>query len=310
MSINKIFKTIIIGSGPAGYTASIYAGRNDLSPVMFVGPEEGGQLMSTKEIENFPGFPDGINGYELMDLLKKQATKYGTKILNETVIKVHTDMYPFRIDTDQRSYRSYSIIIATGATANKLSVPGSEEFWMKGISACAVCDGSLPIFRNKHILVIGGGDTAMEEALYLSKYAFKVTIIHRRDKFRSSKVLQKRVFNNDKIFVEWNSEVISINGSKRIENVIISNNITHEKKNIKCGGLFYAIGHTPNSSFLKNTKIKLDKDGYILVEQGTTKTSVKGIFACGDVQDKIYRQAITACGTGCMAAIEVDKFLQ
>jgi thioredoxin reductase (NADPH) len=303
------YKTIIVGSGPAGYTAGIYAARNDLFPLMFTGPERGGQLITTKEVENYPGFPDGINGYELMNLMERQAIKHGTEIVHETVSHIDTKKYPFVVTTENQQYEAYSVIITTGATANKLNIPGSERLWMHGISACAVCDGALPIFRNKHIVVVGGGDTAMEEALFLSKYASHVTIVHRRDKFRASKVLQKRVLANEKISVVWNSEISSVDGDKKVESVSVKNNLTFKTDIIKCSGLFYAIGHTPNTNFLKDTDVKLDKEGYILVEPGTTKTSVNGIFAAGDVQDKKYRQAVTAAGSGCMAAMEVDKYL-
>jgi thioredoxin reductase (NADPH) len=306
-------KLIIIGSGPAAHTAAIYASRANLNPVLFEGlmaggVAAGGQLTTTTEVENFPGFPDGVSGPELMDRMRQQSTKYGTLIKTQTVQKVDLSVRPFKIFSDGQTFESLALIIATGATAKRMHVPGEELFWQKGISACAVCDGALPFFRNKELVVVGGGDTAAEEASFLTKYASKVYLVHRRDTLRASKAMQERLFANPKIEMIWNSVLVSVVGEKKFEGVKLQNVITKQESVLPCGGLFYAIGHLPNTDFL-NGQIQLDEAKYIKTIPGTTLTNVQGVFACGDVQDKVYRQAITAAASGCMAALEAEKYL-
>lgn len=304
---------IIIGSGPAGHTAAIYAGRAQLNPLMFEGMmaggvAAGGQLTTTTEVENFPGFPDGITGPDLMVRMRNQSLKYGATIHTLTVNKVDFSVNPFKIFVNKEEYRAKSIIISTGATAKRLGIKGEEKYWQKGISACAVCDGALPIFRNKVLAVVGGGDTAAEEATHLTKYASKVCLLVRRDALRASKAMQKKVFENKKIEVMWNTEIAEALGDQALNALKITNNKTKSESNLEVGGLFYAIGHLPNTSFLEN-QIELDETGYIITKPSSTKTNIEGVFACGDVQDKKYRQAITAAGSGCMAALEVEQFL-
>lgn len=306
-------KLIIIGSGPAAHTAAIYASRANLNPVLFEGlmaggVAAGGQLTTTTEVENFPGFPDGVSGPELMDRMRQQSTKYGTLIKTQTVQKVDLSVRPFKIFSDGQTFESLALIIATGATAKRMHVPGEELFWQKGISACAVCDGALPFFRNKELVVVGGGDTAAEEASFLTKYASKVYLVHRRDTLRASKAMQERLFANPKIEMIWNSVLVSVVGEKKFEGVKLQNVITKQESVLPAGGLFYAIGHLPNTDFL-NGQIQLDEAKYIKTIPGTTLTNVQGVFACGDVQDKVYRQAITAAASGCMAALEAEKYL-
>jgi len=304
---------IIIGSGPAAHTAAIYAARANLTPLLFEGlmaggVAAGGQLTTTTEVENYPGFPEGISGPDLMAKMRGQSVRYGTRIKTITIDKVDLSKRPFLVTAGNETFESKAVIIATGATAMRLNLPGEERLWQKGISACAVCDGALPIFRNKVLLVIGGGDTAAEEALYLTKYASKVIMLVRRDVFRASKVMQERVFANTKIEVRWNTNAVEVIGDTALTGVKTKNNKTGEEGVIEAGGLFYAIGHQPNTSFLGG-QLELDETGYIKTVPGSTKTSRDGIFACGDVQDKVYRQAVTAAGTGCMAALEAERFL-
>ncbi len=307
-------KIIIIGSGPAAHTAAIYAGRAKLEPLMYeglvaAGVAAGGQLTTTTEVENFPGFPDGIQGPELMNRMREQSIKCGCRIKTLTVDKVDLSSRPFKITTGSETIETKVIIISTGATAKRLGINGEKELWQRGISACAVCDGALPIFRNKVLVVIGGGDSAVEESTFLTKYASKVCLVHRRNQLRASKVMQDRLFANKKIEMIWDSEVIECIGSQALTAVKIKNLKTNQQTTLECGGLFYAIGHTPNTAFL-NGQIELDEAGYIKTKPGTTKTNVDGVFACGDVQDKVYRQAVTAAGTGCMAALEAEKYLE
>ncbi|MFA6118845.1 MAG: thioredoxin-disulfide reductase [Parachlamydiales bacterium] len=309
----ELKKLVIIGSGPAAYTAAIYSARADLFPVVFEGFMSGtigGQLMSTTEIENFPGFPSGILGPKLMENMKQQAARFGSICLMEDVINVDLSKKPYLITGTKSKFLTNALIIATGANAKRLSIPGanSGEFWQKGVTACAICDGAAPIFRDKNLFVIGGGDSAVEEAVFLTKYAKKVYIVHRRDSFRASKIMVDRASNHPKIEVLWNTEIVQILGDNVVKEVILFNNKTNAKEKREAGGVFFAIGHTPNTDFLKG-QLELEANGYIKVEKGTTKTSKEGVFAAGDVQDHVYRQAITAAGSGCMAALNAEKYL-
>jgi len=307
-------KLIIIGSGPAAHTAAVYAARADLDPLMFEGfmaggVAAGGQLTTTTEVENYPGFPEGIMGPELMDEMRKQSTRLGTRIKTETVSAVDLKQRPFVVTVGRNEYTADALIIATGATAKRLGLPGEDQYWQRGMSACAVCDGALPIFRDKHLVVIGGGDSACEEASYLSKFGSTVTMVVRRDVLRASKAMQKRVFDNPKIEVRWTSNVTEVMGDGKLLNAVkIRNNQTGAEEVVEAGGLFYAIGHKPNTEFLDG-QLKTDDTGYVITDGKSTATSVPGVYAAGDVQDKVYRQAITAAGTGCMAALEAEKYL-
>jgi thioredoxin reductase (NADPH) len=304
---------IIIGSGPAAHTAAIYASRAKLNPLLYEGifaggVAAGGQLTTTTEVENYPGFPEGISGPNLMLKFREQSVNCGARIRTLTVEKVDLKKTPFKVYADEETVETKSVIIATGATAKRLNIPGEEKLWQKGISACAVCDGALPIFRNKVLAVIGGGDTAAEEATFLTKFASKVVLLVRRHELRASKTMQERVLKNNKIEVLWNTEALEALGEKSITELSIVNNNTKEESILHVGGLFYAIGHQPNTEFL-NGQIDLDDTGYIKVKPGTTQTNIPGVFACGDVQDKVYRQAITSAGSGCMAALDAERYL-
>ncbi len=307
-------KVIIIGSGPAGHTAAIYAARANLSPVMFEGflaggVAAGGQLTTTTEVENYPGFPQGIDGTALMERFREQSLRFGTRIFTETVEKVELSARPFRVVTPDREMLARVLILATGATAKRLKVKGEERLWQNGISACAVCDGALPIFRAKPLVVVGGGDTAVEEASFLSKFGSQIFVVHRRDELRASKIMQQRLFANPKVTMVWDSVVEEALGDRSLDSVRVRNLKTGEQHVLPAGGLFYAIGHEPNTAFLGG-QLALDGTGYVVTRPGTTQTSVAGVFAAGDVQDKVWRQAITAAGTGCMAALEVEKYLE
>ena len=306
-------KVVIIGSGPAGYTAAIYAARANLAPVMFEGffsGPAGGQLMTTTEVENYPGFPEGITGPDLMLNFRKQAIKFGTTMLQEDVIDVDLSKHPFIVRGKNHSYEALSIIIATGATANRLDIPGGGdgEFWQRGVTACAVCDGAMPIFRNKDLYVIGGGDSAVEEATFLTKFGSKVYLVHRRDKLRASKIMKERAISHPKIEVLWDSVITKISGDDVVRHVSRNNVKTGGEEVRDAGGVFFAVGHTPNTAFLKN-QVELHDNGYIKVIPGTSQTSVPFVYAAGDVQDHVWRQAITAAGSGCMAAIECEREL-
>lgn len=305
-------KCLIIGSGPAGYTAAIYAARADLHPIMYQGMEPGGQLTTTTEVDNFPGYPDGIDGPQLMEDLKKQAERFGTDVRWGLVTEVETKERPFKVRVDDGTEMlAETLIIATGATAKYLGLESEEKFKGGGVSACATCDGFF--YKGKDVAVVGGGDTAAEEATYLANMCNKVYLIHRRDELRASKAMQKRVLNTPNIEMLWNHEVKEIVGveqgfTKALNGVILFNNKTGENKKIDVEGFFVAIGHTPNTQLFKD-KLEMDETGYLITKADSTATNVQGIFACGDVQDKHYRQAITAAGTGCMAAIESERFL-
>ncbi|XP_049394334.1 thioredoxin reductase 2-like [Solanum stenotomum] len=311
-------KVCIIGSGPAAHTAAIYAARAELKPILFEGwmandIAPGGQLTTTSEVENFPGFPEGLAGGELMDRCRAQSVRFGTQIFTETVSNVDFSASPFKVMSDERTVLADAVIIATGAVAKRLEFPGSGDgangYWNRGISACAVCDGAAPIFRNKPLAVIGGGDSAMEEATFLTKYGSKVYIIHRRDEFRASKIMRNRALSNPKIEVVWNSAVVEAYGEKSLGGLKVENVVTGEVSDLEVSGLFFAIGHEPATKFLDG-QLQLDAERYVATVPGTTKTSVRGVFAAGDVQDKKYRQAITAAGSGCMAALDAEHYLQ
>jgi thioredoxin reductase (NADPH) len=307
-----IYNVIIIGSGPAGHTAALYLARANLSPLLLEGDStgevvSGGLLTTTKIVENYPGFPQGIDGYELTERFKEQSTRFGTTIVSETVLKIEKlEDKLFEVYTSTSTYKTKSIIIATGSTPNRLYIPGYDKFWHKGISTCAVCDGSLPCYRNVPIAVVGGGDSACEEALHLSHTASKVYLIHRRDTLRASKIMIDRVMNNEKIIPIWNSEVVEVLGNKHVEELVLKNT-NGETSKLEVRGLFVAIGHTPNSKFVSSF-IEIDNVGYIKTNR-KMETSVEGVWAVGDVQDPHYRQAITAAGSGCIAALEVERWL-
>lgn len=338
-----IHDVVIVGSGPAAHTAAVYTARANLNPILFEGfmaadVAAGGQLTTTTDVENYPGFPEGIMGPELMDKMRQQSIRFGTRIFTETIEAVDLSERPLRLyrnadKSDQNPIKANALIIATGATAKKMDIPGAGEngYWQKGVSACAVCDGALPLFRNKDLFVIGGGDSACEEATFLTKFATRVFIVHRRDELRASKIMQERVMNNPKIEILWNTVVREAKGNGDVLNALVLEDVTSgQQRQVQAAGLFFAIGHQPNTAFLKgNTQavgedlsidgssskdtaqlIKLDAQGYIVTVPGSTLTSVPGVFAAGDVQDKRYRQAITAAGSGCMAALDAEHYLQ
>lgn len=304
---------VIVGSGVAGYTAAIYAARANLNPVLYEGfyaGMKGGQLMTTTEIENYPGFI-GISGAELMDHLHKQAESFGTEFIAEDVIGVDFGQMPFIVQGSHTSTQADAVIIATGATAKRLDVPGTRdgELWGKGVSACAVCDGALPLFKNKELYVIGGGDTAMEEALFLTKFGSKVYIVHRRNKLRASKIMSQRVLQHPKIQIIYDHVLVSVHGENTVESIVLEEVHTKKQKTVPAGGVFFAIGHTPNTDFL-NHQIELTPNGYIKLQSpGSSHTSIEGVFTAGDVHDARYRQAITAAGYGCRAALDAERYL-
>ncbi|MEK0192855.1 MAG: thioredoxin-disulfide reductase [Oscillatoriales cyanobacterium] len=312
MTTQTVENLVIIGSGPAGYTAAIYAGRANLKPVVFEGYQmggvPGGQLMTTTEVENFPGFPEGITGPELMDRMKAQAVRWGAELYTEDVTFVDLSQRPFTVRSEDREIKTHTIVIATGATAKRLHLPSEEKYWNLGISACAICDGATPIFKNVELAVVGGGDTAAEEGVYLTKYGSHVHMLVRSSSMRASKAMQDRVLNNPRITVHWNTEPVDVYGNGKLEGIRVRNTETGTESNLPVNGLFYAIGHTPNTGLFQG-QLELDKIGYIRPKHGSVETSVEGVYAVGDVQDHEFRQAITAAGSGCMGAMLAERWL-
>ncbi len=310
--MSDVKELVIIGSGPAGHTAAIYAARANLRPFMFegyvAGGPAGGQLTTTTEVENFPGFPEAVAGPELMRLFREQSARFGTEMVGEDVSEVDFSKRLFTVKSEDREVKTKAVIIATGATARRMGVPNEEKMWNNGMSACAVCDGALPFFRNQPLMVIGGGDTAVEEATYLTKFGSVVYLVHRRDELRASKIMQKRALENEKIEIMWNTVLEDAVGEQFVTGAQIKNVKSMEVKEIPVAGIFYAIGHTPNTQAFKG-QVDLDESGYIKVKEGTQETSVEGVFAAGDVQDQKYRQAVTAAGSGCAAALEAERWL-
>ena len=307
---DKKADVVIIGSGPAGYTAAIYAARANLEPVLISGPQPGGQLTITSDVENFPGFPRGIMGPEMMNLFREQAERFGTRFVEGLVTTLDLGRKPFLVEVDEgrEAWTAKSIILATGASARWLDIPGEKENWGRGVSACATCDGFF--FKNQEVVVVGGGDSAMEEATFLTKFASRVTIVHRREELRASKIMQDKAKNNPKISFILNSAVSRVVSNEQgVTGVVVKNLHSGDEAEIRCSGFFVAIGHDPNTGIVKG-QLPLDEAGYIKVHPGTTKTDVPGVFACGDAMDPIYRQAITAAGTGCMAALDAERYLE
>ena len=299
------YDVIIIGAGPAGYTAGIYCSRARHDTLIISGLLPGGQLMNTTDVENYPGFDEGIMGPDLMLTMRKQAERMNTTIIDDVVVNVDFRNRPFKVLTGSEEYEAKAVIVCTGATPRKIGIEGEQTFSGKGVSYCATCDGAF--FRNQDIAVVGGGDSCMEEATFLTKFASKVHIIHRRDTFRASKIMQERALNNENIQVHWNSEIEDIKGDQKVQQIVLKDTKTGENKTLDMGGVFVAIGHEPNTELFKN-QLEMDENGYI-IQKENTETSVKGVFTAGDVHDHRYRQAVTAAGFGCMSAIDVDKYL-
>ncbi len=303
--MNEIFNTVIIGSGPAGLTAAIYASRAELKPLVIAGLNPGGQLMQTTEIENYPGFENGIMGPELMQTMIKQAEKFGSKVIYENVESIDLKEQPFKVKTDKAEYLAKTVIIAMGADANWLNLPNEQRLRGKGVSACATCDGFF--FKNKEVVVVGGGDAAMEEANYLTKFVNKVTVVHRSEEFKASKIMLSRAQSNPKVSFMTNSSVVDVLGTDRVEGVKLKDTKTGEEKDFKTDGLFLAIGHTPNTKILEG-QVELDVKKYVVV-RNNTRTNIEGVFVAGDISDPRYRQAVSAAGVGAMAALDVEKYL-
>ncbi len=303
---------VIIGSGPAGLTAATYAARANLEPLVIegvvAGGPTGGQLTLTTEVENYPGFPQGIHGAQLIQDMRAQAERFGTTYLTDDVVSVDLSSRPFKVvASGGETVWANTLLVSTGAKPRRLDVPGEDELWGSGVSACATCDGFF--FRDQHVIVVGGGDTAMEEAVFLTKFASKVTIVHRRSELRASKIMQERAFKNDKIEFVWDAEVLEVKGSDGIvSGVVLGNTSTGERTDFACDGMFLGIGHIPNTQLFEGV-LDTDEEGYLVVQEPTSKTNVEGVFACGDVMDHIYRQAVTAAGSGCKAAIDAERFL-
>jgi thioredoxin reductase (NADPH) len=310
--MSDVKNVVIVGSGPAGHTAAIYAARANLSPFMFegyvMGGSAGGQLTTTTEVENYPGFPEGIGGPELMQLFRKQSERFGTEMVQEDVTSADFSQRPFVLKSENREVLAHSVIISTGAIAKRMGVPNEEKMWNNGMSACAVCDGALPMFRNQPLMVIGGGDTAVEEATYLTKFGSVVYMVHRRDELRASKIMQERALKNPKLEIIWDTVLEDAIGEDYLTGARLKNVKTQEVREMEVTGLFYAIGHTPNTSIF-NGQLDLDDAGYIKVKAGTQETNIEGVFAAGDVHDHKYRQAVTAAGTGCAASLEAERWL-
>jgi thioredoxin reductase (NADPH) len=302
----KTENLIIIGSGPAGYTAALYASREGFEPLLISGFNRGGQLMLTGIIDNYPGFPEGIDGPKLMELMRAQAARFGTRFIDDDVTDIDLKKRPFEVSVGDQRYHAESVIISTGASAQWLGLESEKRLIGRGVSSCGTCDG--PLFKGKDVVVVGGGDTAMEDSLFIAKFARSVTIIHRRDKFRASKIMQDRVLSHERIKVVWNSAVEEVLGTDRVTGARIKDMITGKSGELKADGLFVAIGHTPNTGFLKG-KLELDARGYIVTNE-EVKTEIEGVFAAGDVVDHVYRQAVSAAGSGAKAALEVRAYLQ
>ena len=307
MSDVRHCKVLILGAGPAGYTAALYTARAELKPVMLAGPEPGGQLTTTTDVENFPGYPKGVSGPEMMEEFREQAERFGTEIIYDLATEVDLSSRPFKVKGDSASYTCDSLIISTGASAKYLGLESEQRLRNKGVTACATCDGAF--YRGQDVAVVGGGDTAMEEAMFLTRMCRSVHIIHRRDEFRASKVMQKRVLDNDKITVHWNRQVKEVLGEDGVTGVLLEDTKGGPDETLDVTGFFLAIGHQPNSGIF-NGQLDMDDAGYLkIAKAGSSYTNVEGVFACGDVADKVYRQAITAAGTGCMAAIDAERWL-
>ncbi len=310
--MSDIKNVVIVGSGPAGHTAAIYSARANLSPFMFegyvMGGSAGGQLTTTTDVENYPGFPEGVEGPELMQLFRKQSERFGTEMVQEDVISADFSKRPFVLKSENREVKAHSVIISTGATAKRMGVPNEEKMWNNGMSACAVCDGALPMFRSQPLMVIGGGDTAVEEATYLAKFGSVVYLVHRRDQLRASKIMQERALKHPKLEILWDTVLEDAIGEDYLTGARLKNVKTHEVREMEVAGLFYAIGHTPNTSIF-NGQLDLDDAGYINLKLGTQETNIEGVFAAGDVHDHKYRQAVTAAGTGCAASLEAERWL-
>jgi thioredoxin reductase (NADPH) len=309
--VPRIYDVAILGSGPAGYTAAIYAARASLQPLMIVGPQPGGQLTITTEVENYPGFPDGIQGPELMEKMREQAARFGTELVEATVEGVDFAKRPFTIRTDQGEHLAKSVIVSTGASARLLGIPSEREFFGYGVSACATCDGIF--YRGKRVMVIGGGDTALEEAVFLTRFCAEVVIVHRRDQLRGSKIMQERAARNPKISFAWNTELVEVLGEREPRHMVTGARLRDTKSGVLSEhpfqGIFVAIGHQPNTAFLKGS-LPLDPRDYVIVEPGSSRTKIAGVFAAGDVADSVYRQAVTAAGSGCQAAIDAERWLE